>query len=45
MSDHDHDLDYAEKHHRHYDLEQEMRDLQTQIADLWERINELPGAI
>ena len=31
---HDHDLDYAEKHHRHYDDERAVEDLRGQIREL-----------
>jgi uncharacterized protein YceH (UPF0502 family) len=35
----------AEEHHRHYDLEQQVASLREEIAALWERVNEMPGAI
>jgi hypothetical protein len=49
MSGHDHDLEYAEKHHRHYDEERDLasvrRDLDHVIADLRELREDLTAAL
>jgi hypothetical protein len=49
VSGHDHDLDYAEKYHRHYDGERELaavrRDLDRVIGDLRELRGELEAAL
>jgi hypothetical protein len=50
-SDHRHEHGYhdlagvAEEHHRHHDLEQQVASLREEITALWERVNEMPGAI
>ena len=42
---HDHDLDYAEKHHRHYDLEREDERLQALIGGMGDALGELRGEL
>jgi hypothetical protein len=42
---HDHDLDYAEKHHRHYDDESTARGLREDLGRAESRIGDLEGEI
>lgn len=42
---HDHDLDYAEKHHRHYDDESTARGLREDLGRAEERIRELEDGL
>ena len=42
---HDHDLDYAAKHHRHYDLEREDERLQALIGGMGDALGELRGEL
>lgn len=45
MSWNDHGLDYAEKYHRHYDLEREDTALRQLIQGLQEGVRELSGEL
>jgi hypothetical protein len=42
---HDHDLDYAQRYHRHHDEESKVRGLREDLSRAEERIRELEGKL